>query len=114
MVGGVVGWEMEFLLFVLELVEPVVDAALGQELLVRALLAKAAFVKDEDAVGMLNGAEAMRDHQRGAAAEQAVQGVANLELGSGVNAGGSFVQDEEARIVGEGAREIKQLTLADR
>lgn len=46
--------EMQLLLFVLELVEAVVDAALGEELLVRALLAEAAFVEDEDAVGMLN------------------------------------------------------------
>jgi len=35
--------------------------ALSEEFLVRALLAQAPFVEDEDAVGVLNGAEAMRD-----------------------------------------------------
>jgi len=54
-------WEMQLLLFVLELVEAVVDAALGKQLLMRALFAEAALVEDEDAVGMLNGAETMGD-----------------------------------------------------
>jgi hypothetical protein len=96
---------MKLLLFVLELVEAVVDAALGEEFLVRALFAEAAFVEDEDTVGVLNGAEAMRDDERGSAAEQAVEGVADLQLSLGIDAGGGFVQDEEARIVREGASE---------
>src|SRR6266403_3784155 len=52
-------WEMQLLLFVLELVEAVVDAALGKQLLMRALFAEASFVEDEDAVSVLNGAEAV-------------------------------------------------------
>src|SRR6266403_1285639 len=90
-------WEVQLLLFVLQLVEAVVDSALGEEFLVRALFAEAPLVEDEDAVGMLNGAKAMRDDQRGAAAEQAVEGIADLQLGLGVHAGSSFVEDEEAR-----------------
>src|SRR5712672_1482849 len=107
-------WEMQLLLFVLELVEAVVDAALGEEFLVRALFAEAALVKDEDAVSVLNGAETMRDDQRGAAAEQAAESIMDLEFGLGVHAGSSFVKDEEARIVGQGAREIDELALSDR
>src|SRR5712671_3658577 len=107
-------WEMQLLLFVLELVEAVVDAALGEEFLVRALLAEATLVEDENAVGMLNGAEAMRDDQRGATAEQAVESIADLQLGLGVHAGSSFVKDEEARIVRQGAREIDELALTNR
>ena len=105
--------EVEFLLFVLELVEAVVDAALGEEFLMGALFAEAAFVEDEDAVGVLNGAEAMRDDERGAAAEKAVERLADQEFGFGVHAGRGFVEDEEARIVGEGAGEIDELALAD-
>ncbi len=82
---------MQLLLFVLELIEAVVDATLGEEFLVRALFAEAAFVEDEDAVGVLNSAEAMGDDQRGAAAEQAVQGIADLQLGFGIHAGGGFI-----------------------
>src|SRR5712672_4383135 len=95
-------WEMQLLLFVLELVEAVVDAALGKQLLMRALFAEAALVKDEDAVSVLNGAEPMGDDQRGATAEQAIKSIADLQLGLSVHAGSSFVKDEKARIVREG------------
>src|SRR5229473_8434659 len=79
----------------------------------RALLAKTALVEDEDAVSMLNGAEAVRDDECGAAAEQAVERIADLQFGFGVHARGGFVEDEEAGIVGEGAGEIDELALAD-
>src|SRR5882762_9152722 len=107
-------WEMQLLLFVLELVEAVVNAALGEEFLVRALFAEAALVEDENTVGMLNRAETMRDDQRGAAAEQAVEGIADLQLGLGIHARSSFVKDEEARIVRQGAGKIDELALSDR
>src|SRR4029077_5752909 len=48
----------QFLLLVLELIEPVVDATLGQQFLVRALFAQTSLVKHENAVGMLNRAQA--------------------------------------------------------
>src|SRR6266852_8197215 len=79
----------------------------------RALLAETAFVEDEDAISMLNGAEAVRDDERGAAAEEAVEGVADLRFGLGVDAGGGFIQDEKARIVRESAGEINELALTD-
>src|ERR1700733_2287737 len=104
---------MEFLLFVLELIEAVVDAALGEEFLVCALFAQAAFVEDEDAVGVLNSAEAMRDDECGAAAEEAVERFADQEFGFGIDARCGFVEDEEARIVREGTGEIDELALAD-
>src|SRR5713226_613587 len=62
---------------------------------------------------MLNGAEAVRDDERGAAAEKAVEGISDLQFGFGVHARGGFVEDEEAGIVGEGAGEIDELALAD-
>ena len=78
-----------------------------------ALFAEAAFVEDQDAVGVLNGAEAMSDDQRGAAGEKAIERVADEQLGFGVDAGSGFVEDQEARIVREGASEIDELALAD-
>src|ERR1700676_787473 len=109
---GVLG-QVQLLLFVLELVEAVVDAALGKELLMRALFAKAALVEDKDAVGVLNGAETMRDDESGAAAKQAIEGVADQQLSLCVHAGRGFVENKEARIVREGASEIDELALAD-
>src|SRR5260221_2161128 len=96
--AGIFG-QGQLLLFVLELVEAVIDAALGEKLLMRALLAETAFVEDEDAVGVLNGAEAMRDDEGGAAAEQAVEGIANQQLGFRVHAGSGLVEGEGVRIL---------------
>jgi hypothetical protein len=45
----------------LELVELVVEAALGEELLVGAALAELAFVHNEDFVGRLHGRQAVGD-----------------------------------------------------
>ena len=62
--GGVAEWvrvEGVFLVFVLELVELPVEAAVGEQLLVGALLAELAFVHDEDGVGALDGGEAVGD-----------------------------------------------------
>ena len=104
----------EFLLFVLELIEAVVDTALCQKFLMRALFAKAAFVKDENARSVLNGAQAMGDDERSASGEQAVERFANLQFGFGVYARSGFIQNQEARIVGERSREANQLALAYR
>src|SRR5215472_6562040 len=54
----------DLLIFVLELVETIVDSAQSEQLLMGALLAQLSFVENEDAVGVLNGAEAVRDDQR--------------------------------------------------
>jgi hypothetical protein len=53
---------MQFLFFVLQLVQTVVNAALREKLLMSALFAQAALVEYQDSVGILNGAEAMRNH----------------------------------------------------
>ena len=75
-------------------------------------LAQLAFVHDEDAVGALDGGQPMRDHDGRAAFHQARQRLANAQLGFGVDARGGFVQDQEARIVGQRAGETDELLLA--
>src|SRR5216684_762515 len=104
---------MQLLLLVLQLVQAIVDSALREKLLMRALLAQAAFVKHEDAVGVLNGAQAVRDDESGAPGEQAIQSFANEQLGLGVHARSGFVENQEARVVGKSAGKINELALAD-
>jgi hypothetical protein len=58
---------MQFLLLILKLIQAVIDAPLCQKFLVRALFAQAAFVEYQNAIGVLNSAEAMSDYQSGAA-----------------------------------------------
>src|SRR5580765_5198012 len=103
---------MQFLLFVLQLIQAVIDAPLCQKFLVRALFAQAAFVEYQNAIGVLNGAEAVSDYQCGAAGQQFVQRFADQELGLGVHAGSGFIQNKETRIVCQRAREINQLALS--
>ncbi len=71
-------------------------------------------MEDEDAVGVLNGAEAVGDDDGGAAGEQAIEGFANHHLGARVDAGGGLVEDQELGIVRQSAGEADQLALADR
>ena len=70
-------------------------------------------MEHQDAVGVLNSAQAMGDDQRGASQEQAVERVADEHFGLGVHARSGFVENEEARIVRQGAREADELSLAD-
>src|SRR6266446_1825183 len=104
---------MQLLLFVLELIQPIVDPALDEELLMRTLLAQPALVEYEDAIRMLNCAETMRDHERGSTGEQAVQRFANEQLCFGIHAGSGFVENQEARIMRQRAGKIDELPLAD-
>src|SRR6516162_314557 len=105
--------KVQLLLLVLELVKTKVNAALREKLLMCAVLAQPALVKDEDAIGVLNGAQAMGNHEGGASGKQAAQGFADLQFGFGVHARGGLIENREARIVGQGAGEVDELALAD-
>src|ERR1700682_335894 len=105
---------MQLLFFVLQLIEPIVDPALGEQFLMRALLAQPALVKYEDAIRMLNGAETMGDHERGSSREQTVQRFANEELCFGVHAGSGFIENQKTRVMRERAGKIDELPLANR
>src|SRR5437899_5243830 len=116
MFGRSVGFDgkVQLLLLVLQLVKPIVDSALSEKLLMRALLAQAAFMEYEDAIRVLNRAKAVGDYQCGAAGEQTIQSFANEQLGLGVHARSGFVQNQEARIVCQSAGKIDELALPDR
>ena len=79
----------------------------------RALLAQAAFVKDQNAISVLDGAQAMRDHQRGSSGKQLVQRFADQLLGLRIDARRCFVQNQETRIVRQSSGEVDQLALPD-
>src|SRR5216683_6220104 len=97
---------------VLQLEQPVIQAAAGEQLRVRAALAQRALAQHQDAVGALDGGEAMRDHQRGAILEQLVERPLDQRLGFAVDTGGRLVYHQHAWIVGERAGEREELALA--
>src|ERR1700722_4619674 len=111
--GGLDKRGAQLLIFVLKLVEAIVDPALGKQLLVRTLFAQSPFVEYEDAVGMLNGAEPVRDDQSGAPFEQSVECLADQNFSFCVHTRSRFIQDQEARIVRQRPSEADQLALAD-
>ncbi|MEZ5352200.1 MAG: hypothetical protein R2762_06145 [Bryobacteraceae bacterium] len=49
--------------------------------------------------------QAVGDDDRGSALEEADQGLLDQRLGFAIDAGGGFVEDEVARVMGEGAGE---------
>src|SRR5256885_12791315 len=106
-------WNVDFLLFVLQLVKPIVNSALGEKFLMRSLFAQFALVEHENTVRMLNRTQPMRDHKRRAAREQPIERFANQQLGFRIHAGSRFIQNQKARIVRESPREVDELPLAD-
>ncbi len=95
------------------LVQPGVFAVGGEQGAVGAAFEDAAVVDDQDAVGPQDRAEPMRDDERGAAFEQLFERALHELLGGRVDGAGGFVQEEDARVGQEGARETDELTLAE-
>src|SRR5580692_53673 len=100
------------LVFVLELVELPVEAALGEQFLVRAHLAELAFVHHKDGVGALHRRKTVRNKDTRAALDQAFEGAADAQFGVGVDARSGLVEDENAWVEGESAGEVDELLLA--
>src|SRR5579872_1993225 len=72
-----------------------VQAAAAEELRVRALLHDRAGIEHDDAIRLLDGRQAVRDHEGRAVADQLIDGAANLPLGFGIERRGGFVQDQD-------------------
>ena len=105
---------VQFLILVLQLVELVVDSAIRQQFLMSAHFADLAFVHDDDLVGTLDGREAVGNDQRGASFDHAAERVAHFEFGFGIDARSGFVEDQNLRLVRQGAGERDELLLSGR
>ena len=78
---------------------------------VRAGFDDAAFVHHDDAVGMAHGREAVGNDEHGPSLGDVGHVALHDGLGFVVERAGGFVQDEDARIGEEGARNRKTLPL---
>src|SRR5688572_52508 len=77
-------------------IEQVGVAALPRhELLVRAVLDDAAFVEDDDLIGVPHRREAMRDQDRDAVMRQRAEVLEDLRLGLGIHRGRRLVEHED-------------------
>lgn len=102
------------LLMVLQGVQLVVPAVLGQQFLMGALLQNFAVGQHDDVVGVLDRGQAVGDHEHGADAAHLFQRILNQQLGLGVNIRCGFVQNHNAGLVDDGTRKAEQLPLASR
>src|SRR5215216_3195563 len=101
----------QLLLQQLTLVERGVLAARGEQLLVRAALDDAPLVEDADEVRVADGRDAVRDDERGALAHHAAQAAQNLLLRVGVHGRERVVENEDARLTHDRARNRRALLL---
>ena len=65
-------------------------------------------------IGAHHGGDALGDDEAGAALHQAVERLLDLGLGGQVHAAGRVVQDQDARVEQQGARDGDALFLAAR
>ena len=100
-------------------VEPGVLAAAGQQLGVAPLLDHPPLRQHHDPVGVADGGEPVGDHQGGAVARRAepherLEGALHLALALGVEGAGGLVEDQDGRVLEEGAGDGEALPLAAR
>ncbi len=71
-------------------------------------------VEDEHVVGVLGGAQPVRDRHGGATGRQSPERLGDARLGGGVDRARGLVEDQQAWVGDLGAHESDQLPLADR
>src|SRR5207248_3182017 len=71
-------------------------------------------LEHDDRAGVANRREAVRDDERRAAVQEAAEGVLDLALGADVDRARRLVEDQDARVGEQRARERDELTLAER
>ena len=108
----VVGQMVHTLDFLRENEASIVRVVLSHELVVCSALDDLAGVKDENAIGIANGREAMRDCDRRSAGGRRVKRRLHLPLALRVERAGRLVQQKNFRPPHEAARDHKTLCLA--
>ena len=74
----------------------------------------AAAVDHDDAVGIDGGGQPMRDHERGAVAHELLERVLHQPLALRIERAGGLVEQQDRRILEDGARDGDALLLAAR
>ncbi|NDB77378.1 MAG: methyltransferase domain-containing protein, partial [Verrucomicrobia bacterium] len=90
-----------------------VVAALRHQFRVGAALTDAPVFEHQNLVQVADGGEPVGDDQRGAAPHQPLEAFDHERLALGVERTGRFVEQEDGRVLQEGAREVEALPFAD-
>ena len=110
--ASVAGRRLEAVGIELQVVEPAVGAGAGHEFLVGADLGDAAALEDDDAVGAAHGGHAVGDDEDGAALHEVGERCLHEGFALGVERGGGFVEDQDGRVLQDGARDGEALAFA--
>src|SRR6478736_6819973 len=109
---GSAGDDLGPLLAELGRMERGVEPAGGEQLGVGALLHDAAVVEDEDQVGVADGGEPVRDHQRRTSLERGVERLLDCGLGLAVEVGRGLVEHHDGRRLEQEAGDREPLPLS--
>ena len=77
-----------------------------------ALLDDMAILHDEDHVGLFDGGEAVGYDEGGAPLHESCEGILDLEFSTGIDGGGSLVQDQHGGQAEEDTGDAKELLLS--
>ena len=98
----------------LQIVEPAIEAAGAEQLVVRAALHHPARVEHDDLVRVAHGGEPVSDHQHRPLRHEPVDRLLHQPLGLGVERAGGLVEDEDRRVAEERPRDGDPLPLSAR
>ena len=100
----------------LTVVETGIESIGSEKLLMRTTLDNLAITHNENAVGIANGAQTVRDHKARATGHKLVKRRLDLQLGTRIDTRGRLVQQEDRRIGKHHASNAQKLllTLAER
>jgi hypothetical protein len=96
----------------LRLVEMSIQAALGQQLLVRAALDNSPAIQHQDQVGRQDGAEAMGDDDASTFCHYSLERILNQTLRFTIEMARRFIEHQNARVLKNDSRERDTLLLA--
>src|SRR5262249_7794931 len=98
----------------LQVINAAVESWLGYQFIVRATLHNAPVCEHKNRVGLFQGTQALRNHERRTAGHEFSQGLLNEEFRFHVDVRGGIVEDQEARVPRKGSRYRQTLPLAAR
>ena len=93
------GLGLFFLMGILELVELVIMAMFGEELLMGSFFEDFAILQDDDLIRVLDGGKTVGDDKHGADGTDALQGILDEQFGFSVDVGRGFVENKNLRLM---------------
>ena len=95
----------------LAVVKICVEAFLCQQLFMAALFYNVAILHNQDQICVPDGGKSVSDDKAGSAFHQVIHSFLDLYLGSGINGGGSLIQDQDLIVCKNGSCDCQELLL---